>query len=469
MDINNSINEINILNQKFCNKYQCIQKLGEGSFGSIYKAEYNGNYYALKFEKNKKDQNLLENEGAIMNYLKGPNIPYIYGYSSTSNFNILIMQLLGKNLETIFEEKKNFSLKTVCMIGYQFISILEYIHNRHIIHRDIKPDNFVMGLNDLSQYIYIIDFGLAKKYRSSTTLKQLPFVHRGKIIGTARYASINAMKGYELSRRDDLESAGYVLLYFIKGRLPWQGIITKTKEERYKKILAKKMEISSEELCDGLPEEFEKFIKYVKNLEYLQQPDYEMLRGFFNLMLRKEHYKFDYIYDWTTYEEMLKRRVITPRSEIDSTQNKKTNFASFIHQGDSREENDNGINNKLVFKNNNNDDNNNINNNKINEPNNINIINNKVYKENDNENTFLNINNNNLINNKSEFVTKEDMEKAFNEQKKYYENKMISMQNEINDLKNKINNLTELVENIGKCFTKSINKESKNNQDKNNI
>jgi len=358
MESEKSINENNILNKIFFDKYYCIEKLGEGSFGNIYKAEYNGNYYALKFEKIKNSQNLLENEGAIMKYLKGPNIPYINEYGSNSEYNILVMQLLGRNLQNIFEEKKQFSLKTVCMIGYQFISILEYIHNRHIIHRDIKPDNFVMGLNDLSQYIYIIDFGLAKKYRSRTTLKQLPFVQRGKLIGTARYSSINALKGYELSRKDDLESAGYVLLYFIKGRLPWQGIITKTKEEKYKKILDKKIELSSEELCDGLPEEFLKFIKYVKNLEYLQQPDYEMLRGYFNLMLRRGYYKFDYIYDWTTNEEIFKRRVITPKSE--STQNKKSTLASYKNNGDSREE----INYNFGIKKNNNK-NKNIENNNI--------------------------------------------------------------------------------------------------------
>ena len=93
-----------------------------------------------------------------MNYLKGPNIPYIKLYGSTFKYNILVMQLLGKSLENIFDEKKNFSLKTVCMIGYQFVKVLEYIHNKHILHRDIKPDNFVVVLNNLSQYIYLLPF-----------------------------------------------------------------------------------------------------------------------------------------------------------------------------------------------------------------------------------------------------------------------------------------------------------------------
>ena len=329
----------NILYKIFLNRYKCIQKLGEGSFGCIYKAVHNKEFYALKFEKFDKGVNLLENEAIIMNYLKGPNIPYIKLYGSTSKYNILVMQLLGKSLENIFEEKKTFSLKTVCMIGYQFVNILEYIHDKHILHRDIKPDNFVMGLKNLSQYVYLIDFGLAKKYRSSRTLKQIPLVNRKKLTGTARYASINALKGFEHSRRDDLEAAGYVLIYFIKGRLPWQGMIAKNKEERYRKILRKKIDTSVKELCDDLPEEFNKYIEHTKNLGYLEKPDYEMLKSLFNNMLKEEHYNFDYIYDWTTPEERRMRRVTTPKSELESNKNKITTLASIKHFGDSKEDN----------------------------------------------------------------------------------------------------------------------------------
>ena len=363
-DENNKQNsQDDILGQIFFGKYQCIEKLGQGSFGSIYKAEYNGNYYALKFEKKENNIGLLENEAIIMNYLKSPNIPHVYSFGSNSNYNILVMQLLGKSLGNIFEEKKVFSVKTVSMLGYQFVSILENIHNRHIIHRDIKPDNFVMGLNDLSQYVYIIDFGLAKKYRSSRTLEQFPFVNRRKITGTARYASINALRGYEQSRRDDLEAIGYVLIYFLKGKLPWMGIEAKTKEQKYKKILEKKIDISTKDLCEYLPEEMEIFLDYVKNLEYTENPDYEMLRGYFNSMIRKEHSKFDYIYDWTTNEDRSKRKVVTSRSDLDSTQNKKSTFATYKNNYDSRDDNNDYY--LTIRKNNNNNGGNNLNNNMI--------------------------------------------------------------------------------------------------------
>ena len=335
----------NIMNKTFFNKYRCIKKLGEGSFGSIYKAEYNGDYFALKFESIKKGHYLLENEAIIMNYLKGPNIPYIKLYKSTSDYNILVMQLLGKSLESLFEEKKKFSLKTVCMIGFQFITVLEYIHNRHILHRDIKPDNFVMGLNNLSQNVYLIDFGLAKKYRSSKTLQQIPLINRKKLTGTARYASINALKGYEHSRRDDLEAAGYVLIYLLKGRLPWQGIAAKNKEERYRKILLKKMEVSVKDLCENLPEEFNKYISYTRKMDYLEEPKYDFLKDLYISMLKKKHHKFDYVYDWTTPEEKLMRRVVTPKSELESNQNKKTTLASFKNYGDSKED----LNDKTLY------------------------------------------------------------------------------------------------------------------------
>ena len=307
-----------ILNKTFFHKYHCIQKLGQGSFGSIYKAEYKGEYFALKFEDKNNGQNLLESEAAIMNYLKGPNIPFVKSYGYTVDYNILVMQLLGKSLEDIFTERGTFSLKTVCMIGTQMVTVLEYIHVRHILHRDIKPDNFVMGLDELSQYVYLLDFGLAKKYRSSTTLVQYPLINKKKLTGTARYASINALKGYEHSRRDDLEAVGYVLLYFLRGSLPWQGQKAKNKDERYQKILNVKMETSASELCKNFPEEFTKYVDYTRNLEYEEEPDYNMLRNLFDNVMKKKNYVFDYIYDWTTDEEKRSRNMASNKSDYNT-------------------------------------------------------------------------------------------------------------------------------------------------------
>ena len=337
-------NKDNILNQTFFNKYHCISKIGKGSFGNVYKASYNGNYYALKFENIKKS-NLLEKEAVIMNYLKGPNLPYIKYYGSTKDYNILVMQLLGKNLETFFEEKKKFSLKTVCMIGYQFVSILEYIHNKHIIHRDIKPDNFVVGLDNLSHNIYLLDFGLSKKYRSSKTLKQIPFNNIEKIIGTVRYNSINANEGFEQSRRDDLESAGYVLIYFIKGRLPWQGMPANNKEEKYRNILRMKNKLTPKELCKGIPEEFAEYVDYTRNLLYSEQPNYDRLKNLFISMLNRSNYTFDYIYDWTTPEEKIMRPNFFGKNYVDISS---TNYEEHLQNKNKRSIN-------LALENNNSD------------------------------------------------------------------------------------------------------------------
>ena len=322
-----------IINQVFFKKYHCIKKLGEGSFGRIYEGVYHSEHFALKFEDINSNSNLLESEASIMNYLKGPNIPNVRSYGTSGNYNILIMQLMGKSLEDLINIRKTFPLKTVCLIGYQMITVLEYIHNKHIVHRDLKPDNFVMGLNELAKYVYLLDFGLAKKYRSSTTLKHYPLINKKKLTGTARYASINALRGYEQSRRDDLESAGYVLMYFLRGSLPWQGIPGKNKDERYKKILQKKEETSAHELCKDFPEEFEKYIDYTRNMEYEEDPDYERLKEYFKNIIEEKNENFDYIYIWSTEEEKKQRKkeFLEEKRRMSRQITSKTNNMPLLH------------------------------------------------------------------------------------------------------------------------------------------
>ena len=318
-----------ILGQTFFNKYTCVKKLGKGSFGSIYQAVYGKEEYALKFEDRKKNNDLLQNEAAIMNYLKGPNIPIVKSYGFTSSYNILVMQLLGRDLEHHFKRRKKFSVKTVCMLGFQMINILENIHEKHILHRDIKPENFVMGLNQNSKIVYLIDFGLAKKYRSMSTLIQYPLTLKKKFTGTARYASINALKGYEHSRRDELESLGYIFIYFLKGKLPWQNVKVKDKEEKFKKILQKKLEISSNELCLGIPKEFEIFLEYVKNLKYDEKPDYNMLKDLLYKIMKDGNYKNDYIYDWTFLDDKNKNEITNDDSLLHDEEKNNTDDKNY--------------------------------------------------------------------------------------------------------------------------------------------
>ena len=297
-----------LLNDIFFGKYKTVKKLGEGSFGKVYKAEYNGEYFAVKFESRSRTKSLLEQEATIMTYLQGPNIPYIVSNGYSGEYNLLVMQLMDKSLEDILHIRKTFSIKTTAMIVFQLIGVLHFIHDKNIIHRDVKPDNCVMGSAELNENLYLIDFGLAKKYRSSRTLKQYPQTRKKRLTGTARYASIHALEGYEQSRRDDMESVGYIMAYLLRGGLPWQGLKLKSKENKYKNILEKKKEITSQELFKGFPNEFPEILEYTKNLGYEQEPEYEMLRNKLMALCKRLNYNFDFIYDWTTDRDLTKRK-----------------------------------------------------------------------------------------------------------------------------------------------------------------
>ena len=209
------------------------------------------------------------------------------------------MELLGQSLEDLFQsQQKKFSLKTVAMIGIQILDRLEYIHEKNFLHRNIIPKNFALGLRNKSHIIYILDFGLSKKYRHSKTKQHMPMLRKKKFIGKARYASINSLRCYEQSRRDDLESLGYVLLYFLRGSLPWQGLPANNGEDKRTKILQKKMEISPKDLCEGFPHEFVEYINYTRKLKFEAEPDYKFLRGLLITVLEKQKASFDFYYDW---------------------------------------------------------------------------------------------------------------------------------------------------------------------------
>ena len=296
------LNDDPLIGQNLFKNYKILKKIGKGSFGNIYLSNdiFTNDYYAIKIENKNISKNFLENEANILLYLNYPKTPAIKTFGYTSNYNYLIMELLGKSLEDIFEnilQKKPMSLRCVCNLGYQMIDILEFIHNKNVIHRDIKPDNFLMSNGD-NKYLYLLDFGLAKKFRENDNSKHFPFIKGKKLTGTARYASVNALNGDTQSRRDDLESVGYVLLYFLKGKLPWQSLMIKNKEERYHKIMEIKRDISTCELCQGCPEEFQKYFDYVRKLEYEEDPDYNMIKSLFINILEKNEFKFDYYYDW---------------------------------------------------------------------------------------------------------------------------------------------------------------------------
>lgn len=210
----------------------------------------------------------------------------------------MVMDLLGPSLEDLFNFcNRRFTLKTVLMLADQMICRVEYIHSKNFIHRDIKPDNFLIGLGKRSSLLHIIDFGLAKKYRDPKTHKHIPYIEGKSLTGTARYASINTHVGIEQSRRDDLEAIGYVLLYFLRGSLPWQGITAAGKNEKYQKIMDRKMGTTVDVLCRGFPSEFITYIDYVKALKFEDRPDYGHLRRLFKELFTRESFEYDYVFD----------------------------------------------------------------------------------------------------------------------------------------------------------------------------
>ena len=299
---NTDIEEDNYLGQTIFNKYKLIRKLGQGSFGSIYQAQSkcSNKYYAIKLEDMRQEEFILEEESIFLTYLNIPGVPKFKTFGYSGSLIILVMELLGNSLDKIFENlpSRKMSIRCVCNIAYQLLCIFEVIHSYDIIHRDIKPANVAIGYEEKSKYIYLLDFGLAKKYRSSKTKKHFPFKIKNKLIGNARYSSINALEGGTQSRRDDLESLGYLLLYLLLGRLPWQGHISRSKEDKYYKIKEIKKSTTAEQLCQGLPYQFQKYVEYTRNLEYETDPDYNYLKNLFLTVLAHYNWNFDYYYDW---------------------------------------------------------------------------------------------------------------------------------------------------------------------------
>ncbi|THC89947.1 hypothetical protein EYZ11_010599 [Aspergillus tanneri] len=264
--------------------YRVGKKIGEGSFGVIFEGTnlLNNQQVAIKFEPRKSDAPQLRDEYRTYKILVGcPGIPNVYYFGQEGLHNILVIDLLGPSLEDLFDHcNRRFSIKTVVMVAKQMLSRVQTIHEKNLIYRDIKPDNFLIGRPNTkaANVIHVVDFGMAKQYRDPKTKQHIPYRE-------------------QQSRRDDLEALGHVFMYFLRGGLPWQGLKAATNKQKYEKIGEKKQTTAIKDLCDGYPE-FTKYLTYVRNLGFEDTPDYDYLRDLLTQALKNAGDVEDGEYDW---------------------------------------------------------------------------------------------------------------------------------------------------------------------------
>jgi serine/threonine protein kinase len=310
-------------------RYRLGKKIGAGAFGEIYEGTdiFGGGDVAIKLEHGSLKYPQLLFEAKLLKTIPGNGIPQMFWFGVAGEYNTMVMDLLGQNLEDLFNFcTRNFTLKTILLIAMEFLDRIKHVHDNHFVHRDIKPENFLAGKAGANseQTIYLIDFGLAKRYRDEQTRIHIGYKENKNLTGTARYASRNAHKGAEQSRRDDLESIGYVLIYFLKGSLPWQGLKCKDKTEKYQKIREMKEQMTPKTLCEGLPQEFSDYLEYCQNLKFDEEPNYKYLMGLFKDFYKSKDYENDYMYDWVTVKnntKVLKDASICHSDEYSKAQN----------------------------------------------------------------------------------------------------------------------------------------------------
>jgi len=281
-------------------RYKLGAEIGNGSFGQILEAIdlQTDDEVAVKLEEIRSKHPQLRYESKLYRLLQGgAGFPTLRWSGIEGDYNILVLDRLGANLETLFQRcHRRFSVKTVCMLADQMISRLQQLHTVHFLHRDVKPDNFLMGRGPFGSVVYLIDMGLSKRYRRSGG-EHIPRIEGKNLTGTARYASLPTHQGVEQSQRDDMEALGYVLIYFLRGKLPWQGL--KDDGDSYQKIRECKQSTPLEALCAGLPLELQEYMQQCRALEFGQPPDYRQLKALFRSVMDRHQHIYDYHYEWT--------------------------------------------------------------------------------------------------------------------------------------------------------------------------
>ena len=313
------------INTILSERWKIVDKIGQGSFGLIYVVQdllckEKHQNYALKVENLHSlnlSYSLLQKEAKILAKLESETgFPKCIKYFPEYSNNCLVMSLLGENLNSLMKKcGGNFSLKTSLMLGYILLTRIESLHNKGLLHRDIKPENIVIGKDAEYNKIFLIDFGLSKPYLDENGV-HINMVEKKGLVGTARYASVNAHKGTELGRRDDIESLIYVIVYLTNGTLPWQNIPGDTRDLKYVNILKVKEDTNTEELCQGLPLEFSILLKYVKSLQFEEAPNYKFMKSLFVTMVENKKFLMDFNWDWCEFYSKNKERIMMSENAI---------------------------------------------------------------------------------------------------------------------------------------------------------
>ena len=382
-----------VMEDLIAENFVLLTKISHGSFGDIilsYSLRENIEVVVKKEKKEKNQrssplhnelktyQNLLDISNSTdftgaksIPQLEIQGLPKFYGFGEKPEYYYLIQEFLGPNLSQLLNYcgKKKFTLGTICLLAMQILNRIEYVHKRHFLHRDLKPENFCIGNEESTNTIFLIDYGLAKRFKDNKTNQHIPYREGRPFIGTARYASINAHLGLEQSRRDDLISIGYILVYLIKGILPWQGIKGK---DKINQLIQKKIQIPNDVLCSGLPNEFVHYLNYCKNLKFEERPDYDFLKGLFgkllglvitNFNLRRNEIIFDWCFKdvesiWKKYlnndenlkmtkvgaEELKDNSTNNDKDSSESNDNDKNGINSYFESSLEEENNNNNTN-----------------------------------------------------------------------------------------------------------------------------
>ncbi|CAA7408756.1 unnamed protein product [Spirodela intermedia] len=282
------------------NKFRLGKKIGGGSSGKIYKGTdiQTNEEVAIKLEDRRTDHPQIQRELKLYKILLGgTGIPHVRWYDVERDYNVLVMDLLGPSLEDLVNQcGGKLSLKSVLMLADQMIKRIEYVHCKSLLHRNIKPKNFLMGMGRHANKVYIIGFGHGKKFIDTNTHQHISHRENKSLKRTGRYAHC----GREQGRRDDLESLGYVLMYLLRGSLTWEDLKGGTERQKYEKISEKKVSMPIEALCHGYPIEFASYFYYCRSLCFDDKPNYAYLREIFHGLFKRERFQFDYVFDWTT-------------------------------------------------------------------------------------------------------------------------------------------------------------------------